>query len=215
IKHYVIKAGTRSRGFILKDLLKILNPYFCIIFVSKKEDQPEVFNLLNEMELKVANLSGDMPVRVRRQVIKEVHELKYQYLVTSDIASRGIDFDATHIINYDLPYHLEYFIHRSGRTGRMGKTGEVYTIQGENDHRKIQNLSKKGIEFNEIKLSKGGITYVIPRERVLKEEEIQVIKSIKKPTKVKPNYRKKNKQQIEKALKEHRRKEYAKNRKSR
>jgi ATP-dependent RNA helicase CshB len=215
IKHYVIKAGMRSRGFILKDLLKILNPYFCIIFVSKKEDQPEVFNLLNEMELKVANLSGDMPVRVRRQVIKEVHELKYQYLVTSDIASRGIDFDATHIINYDLPYHLEYFIHRSGRTGRMGKTGEVYTIQGENDHRKIQNLSKKGIKFNEIKLSKSGIIPVVPRERLLKEEEIQVIKSIKKPTKVKPNYRKKNKQQIEKALKEHRRKEYAKNRKSR
>ena len=150
------------------------------------------------MELKVANLSGDMPVRVRRQVIKEVHELKYQYLVTSDIASRGIDFDASHIINYDLPYHLEYFIHRSGRTGRMGKTGEVYTIQGENDHRKIQNLSKKGIKFNEIKLSKSGIIPVVPRERLLKEEEIQVIKSIKKPTKVKPNYRKKNKQQIEK-----------------
>ena len=181
-------------------------------FRIKKEDQPEVFNILNESELNVANLSGDMPVRVRRQVIKDIHDLKYQYLVTSDIASRGIDFDATHIINYDLPYHLEYFIHRSGRTGRMGKTGEVYTIWSDNDNRKIQNLSKKGIEFNEIKLSKAGITHVVHREKELKEEEIQVIRSIKKPTKVKPNYRKKNKQRIEKALKDHRRKEYAKNR---
>jgi len=215
IKHYLIKAGARTREFILKDLLKLINPYFCIIFVSKKEDQPEVFNILNESGLNVANLSGDMPVRVRRQVIKDIHDLKYQYLVTSDIASRGIDFDATHIINYDLPYHLEYFIHRSGRTGRMGKTGEVYTIWSDNDNRKIQNLSKKGIEFNEIKLSKAGITHVVPREKELKEEEIQVIRSIKKPTKVKPNYRKKNKQRIEKALKDHRRKEYAKNRKSR
>ncbi|MGI6781900.1 MAG: DEAD/DEAH box helicase [Acholeplasmataceae bacterium] len=215
IKHYLVKAGTRTRDFILKDLLRLLNPYFCIIFVSKKEDQLEVFNLLNELDLNVAHLSGDMPVRVRRQVIKDISDLKYQYLVTSDIASRGIDFDASHIINYDLPYHLEYFIHRSGRTGRMGQSGEVYTIEGPNDHRKIDNLTKRGIDFNEIKLTQTDILKVEPKVKTINETEIQVIRKIKKPTKVKPNYRKKNKKKIEKALKEHRRREYAKNRKSR
>ena len=167
------------------------------------------------MGVSVANLSGDMPVRVRRQVIKEIHELKYQYLVTSDIGSRGIDFDASHIINYDLPYHLEYFIHRSGRTGRMGRSGEVYTIEGPNDHRKVSNLSSRGIDFKEIKLTQNGIVVVESKNRELKDDEIEVIRKIKKPTKVKPNYRKKNKMKIKKALQEHRRSEYVKNRKSR
>lgn len=215
INHYLVKAGTRSRDFILNDLIKLINPYFCIIFVSKKEDQINVFNALNELGVSVANLSGDMPVRVRRQVIKEIHELKYQYLVTSDIGSRGIDFDASYIINYDLPYHLEYFIHRSGRTGRMGRSGEVYTIEGPNDHRKVSNLSSRGIDFKEIKLTQNGIVVVESKNRELKDDEIEVIRKIKKPTKVKPNYRKKNKMKIKKALQEHRRSEYVKNRKSR
>lgn len=215
ISHYLLKTGTRSRAFVLSNLLDVINPFFCIVFVSKKEDQDEVFKILTDKNLNVANLSGNMPVRLRRQIISDSKDLKYQYLVTSDIGSRGIDFEATHIVNYDLPYHLEYFIHRSGRTGRMGKSGDVYTIEGENDHRKIANLSKKGIRFVEIKLTKGEIIEVKSKEDKLKEEELKVIRKIKKPTKVKPNYRKKNKQKVEKELKDHRRKQNAKNRKSR
>lgn len=215
IKHYLIKAKTRDRKLVLDDLLNVINPFFAIIFVSKKEDQDEVYQLLVEKDLQVANLSGDLSVRLRKQTIKEAQELKYQYLVTSDIGSRGLDFQASHIINYDLPYHLEYFIHRSGRTARMQTSGSVYTIEGENDHRKIESLVKKGIKFTTIKLVKGEIVEVHPAKQLIKEEEIQIIRKIKKPSKVKPNYKKKNKAKIEKELKEHRRKSYAKNRKSR
>ena len=120
IKHYYLKTGTRSRLDVLKRLLEVINPFFAIIFVSKKEDQDEVFRLVSSMSKEVGNLSGNLQVRQRRSVIKDAQDLKLQYLVTSDVASRGIDFQASHIINFDFPYHLEYFIHRAGRTGRMG-----------------------------------------------------------------------------------------------
>lgn len=215
IKHYYLKTGTRSRLDVLKRLLEVINPFFAIIFVSKKEDQDEVFRLVSSMSKEVGNLSGNLQVRQRRSVIKDAQDLKLQYLVTSDVASRGIDFQASHIINFDFPYHLEYFIHRAGRTGRMGQSGEVYSLVGPNDHRKVQNLEKKGINFQEIKITKGQIELVKSRTQQIQEEEMQVIKKIKKPTQVKPNYRKKNKAKIEKELKEHRRRKNAKNRKPR
>ena len=215
IKHYLIQIGTRPRDFMLNNLLDIINPFFCIIFVSKKESQPEVYQLLLNKGLNVANLSGNMPVRQRRQIINDAKDLKFQYLVTSDIGSRGLDFDASHIINYDLPYHLEYFIHRSGRTGRMESSGFVYTLVSKDDHRKVSNLEKKGVNFEEVKLTKGELIAVKSKEDILKEEEMKVIRKIRKPKKVKPNYRKKNKAKIEKELKKHRRKQNAKNRKSR
>ncbi|NLL68970.1 MAG: DEAD/DEAH box helicase [Acholeplasmataceae bacterium] len=215
ITHYMIKTGTRSRLEVLERLLKVINPFFAIIFVSKKENQDEVYNLVSKLFNDVGNLSGNMPIRHRRNLIRDCQDFKIQYLVTSDIASRGLDFTASHIINFDFPYHLEYFIHRAGRTGRMGQSGDVYSLVGPNDHRKIQNLERRGIEFKEVKITRGELTEVKTREQVIKEEEIKVIQKVRKPKKVKPNYKKKYQEKVEKELKEHRRKQYAKNRKSR
>ena len=80
---------------------------------------------------------------------------------------------------------------------------------------KIQNLERRGIEFKEVKITRGELTEVKTREQVIKEEEIKVIQKVRKPKKVKPNYKKKYQEKVEKELKEHRRKQYAKNRKSR
>ena len=215
ITHYLYNLKATSRDERFKDVIKAINPYFAIIFVSKKEDQDYVFNILKNMSLNVGNLSGNQPVKVRRRIMKEAQDLKYQYLVTSDIASRGIDFDSSHIINYDIPRHLEYFFHRSGRTARMGKSGVVITLAADNDHRKVSNLEKKGVRFQKIKVSNGEIIKIKDKKKGLSDEEIKAIRKIRKPKKVKPNYKKKNKAKIEKELKKVRRKKNAKNRKSR
>jgi len=207
IDHYILMAGM-DKDYRLLQLLKVINPFLCIIFVSKNEMVTEVYQMLLEKGYNVTRVSSKLSMKERKNIINEARTSKYQYIVASDLASRGIDFlGVTHIINYDLPYQLDFYIHRSGRTGRMGAHGEVYSFYEDKFSRKFASLEKRGIKFKKIRISNDGelVPYQSRKDR-LKEEEIQAIKKIKKPTKVKPGYRKKNKEKIEKALRKVRRK---------
>lgn len=206
IDHYILMAGM-DKDYRLLQLLEVINPFLSLVFVSKNEDIDKVYDLINNKGYNVTKLSSKLSIRERRNVISEVKLLKYQYVVASDLAARGMDFEGvSHIINYDLPYKIEFYIHRSGRTGRMGAHGEVFTFFEDKDSRRFQVLEKKGIDFKKIRISDGKL---VPHKRPtdkLTEDEMQIIKSIKKPTKVKPGYRKKNKEKIQSALRKARRK---------
>ncbi|NLB84807.1 MAG: DEAD/DEAH box helicase [Acholeplasmataceae bacterium] len=216
IDFYNLKIGMSERIDYLKSIIEVINPYLCLIFVSKKEDQLHVYQELANLGLEVGNLSGNLNVKTRKKSLEDVHNLKYQYLITSDIASRGIDFDASHIINYDIPNNLEYFTHRSGRTARMGKSGMVITLVKDNDNRKIDNLEKKGIKFINAKIIDNSLIPIKEKGKTkLTDEELKAIRAIRKPKKVKPNYKKKNKAKIKKELRKVRYSKDAKTRKSR
>lgn len=206
IDHYILMAGM-DKDYRLLQLLEVINPFLSLVFVSRNEDIDKVYDLINNKGYKVTKLSSKLSMRERKNVISEVKLLKYQYVVASDLAARGMDFEGvSHIINYDLPYKIEFYIHRSGRTGRMGAHGEVFTFFEDKDSRRFQALEKKGIEFKKIKISDGKLVLHKKPANKLTEDEMQIIKSIKKPTKVKPGYRKKNKKKIQSALNKARRK---------
>lgn len=206
IDHYILMAGM-DKDYRLLKLLEVINPYLCLIFVSKNEDIDKVFNLLNDKDYNVVKLSSQLKINERKNIISEIKLLKYQYVVASDLAARGMDFEGiSHIINYDLPHKIEFYIHRSGRTGRMGAHGEVYSFFEDKFSRRFESLEKRGIEFQKVRISQGKIVFHQPRKRKMNEEQIQAIRKIKKPTKVKPGYKKKNKRKIEKALRQVRRK---------
>ena len=201
IEHALIQTQHETRNTVLKDLVKSINPYLCLVFVSRNDDIEAVFNVLQEEGLKVTMLSSKVPLRQRKSLIEEIKALKYQYVVSSDIAARGIDIDGiSHIINYDLPFELDFYIHRSGRTGRMGKTGVVYSLVTKENSRKIDTLKKKNITFTKYNIRNNELIKI---ERKIKngisEDELKEIRKIKKPTKVTPNYKKKNKEKIKKA----------------
>ncbi len=215
IDYQLINIKHRDRLDALIDVMTHINPYLALIFVSKTEDQDRVFKAIYEAGYSVSQYSSKLGAKRRKQLLEEIHQLKYQYVVTSDVAARGLDFDASHVIHFDLPYHLEFYFHRSGRTGRMNKHGVVITFLDVNDHRIIEKLRQK-IDFIDYTLSDKELVIKKDTTQVLSSEEKQAIKKIKKPKKVKPNYKKKNKQAVKKAIKETRRKsQYAKNRKSR
>jgi ATP-dependent RNA helicase CshB len=149
-----------------------------------------------------------MGVKKRTKLIEDILALKYQYVVTSDLAARGLDFKISHVIHYDLPHFLEFYMHRSGRTGRMNDTGEVITFMTVDDHRKIEKLKEKGIVFQNYQLSSKGLVKVEVKKKVVSEEEINAIKKVKKATKVTPGYKKKRAKQIKKIKQEMRKKQY-------
>ena len=202
ITHKWIPIKHKTRFDVLKELLTLFSPYLCIIFINKKEDASELYQNVSSLGYKACLISGDVPPRERKKILNEINALKYQYIIATDLAARGIDIDGvSHIINYELPYNFEFYIHRSGRTGRMNKTGIVYTLYDELDDNYLNNLEKKGIkpEYVEIK-NKELVPYKgrNKREERKKPETDYHKKALShvKLGKKKPGYKKKREQAV-------------------
>ncbi len=211
IEYRLINIKHRSRMDVLKETLTHINPYLCFIFVSKKENQDVIYEALVELGLNVVNLNAALGIKKRNKIIEDIKSLKYAYVVTSDLAARGLDFKISHVINYDLPHFLEFFKHRAGRTGRMHDSGIVITYMTVDDHRKIEKLKNQGIPFVNYQLNAQGFKKMQVKSYALSDDELHAIKKIQKPKRVTPNYKKKNKLKIKKAKQEIRRKNDAKN----
>lgn len=205
IEHIWIPLKHKDRLSCLISLTKIINPYFCIVFVNKKENIQSVSLKLNELGYKVSTMHGDMSPRERKNVLRDVSNLKYQYLVATDLAARGIDIlGVSHIINYELPKDYEFYLHRSGRTGRMNFDGTVYSFYEEIDNDYLDNLAKKKIKPNYYEIVNGELIPYKGRntrqERVKPKTNYYEIASkyVPKPDKVKPGYKKKRQEKIQK-----------------
>jgi ATP-dependent RNA helicase CshB len=212
IEYQLIDIKFQNRLEALHQVIDLINPYLCFIFVSKKENQEIVFNSLLEKNLNVTNISSNLGVKKRTKIIEDIINLKYTYVVTSDIAARGMDFKISHVIHYDLPHHLEFFLHRSGRTGRMHDTGIVMTLASTDDQRKIQSLKEKGIPFKSYQITNEGLKKKVIKQRVVSQDEIDAVKKVQKPKRIKPNYKKKYQEEVLKARNIVRRKQNANHR---
>lgn len=200
IVHGLIMTTEQKRDQDFLKLLKTFTPYICMVFVSKKEMIDHVYGLMTEAGYKVLKVSGDSKVKERRDILNQLKSGEYTYVVSSDIASRGIDLEGvTQVINYELPYEISFYIHRAGRTGRAERSGFVYTLYANEQSRKVDQIKKLGIHFTKMKITDQGIETIVKKPNAISEAEREAIKKVKKPTRVKPNYKKKNKDQITKA----------------
>jgi ATP-dependent RNA helicase DeaD len=108
-------------------LVKVIDrekPRQCIIFCERKRWADEVYQQLRHEHKRAAVMHGDLPQPVRDRIMKKFRDGEVVYLVATDVVGRGIDVEnISHIINYDLPMDPENYVHRIGRTGRIGKNG--------------------------------------------------------------------------------------------
>ncbi|UCZ54523.1 DEAD/DEAH box helicase [Bacillus shivajii] len=193
IEHWLIPDRDRDRKELLKNIVKNVNPFLAVIFVNKKETADEVYEALVEEGLNVDRLHGGISPRERKKVMKRLQAAEVQYLVASDLVARGIDVKGiSHIINYEIPKELEYYVHRVGRTARAGWDGIALTLYGRNDEMSIDKLEKQGINFKLKELKKGEWVDLERRKRQPKKTKIENHgKALPKPKKVKPGYKKK------------------------
>jgi ATP-dependent RNA helicase CshB len=162
--------------------------------------------------LKIGVLHGDLTPRERKKMMKQSRDLEFQYIVATDLAARGIDIEGvSHVINYELPGDLEFYVHRVGRTARAGYTGIAATIYEPSDQDALAKLEKMGVEFIHRDLVRGEWSDLPPwnqrSKRAKQESDVAQLakKAVKKPKKVKPGYKKKMQEQIEKQKKRLRR----------
>ncbi len=138
---YVVNA--RDRYAALKRLADANPDIFSVIFCRTKRDTQQVAEKLVEDGYNAAALHGDLSQAQRDGVMKSFRGRQIQMLVATDVAARGIDVDdVTHVINYQLPDEVETYTHRSGRTGRAGKTGTSMIIITKSEIRKISQIER-------------------------------------------------------------------------
>lgn len=206
ISHIMLQCKAKDKKIVLFDLLKVINPYLAIIFVNTKEGVDELSLELAKVGYKVGKLHGDLDDRSRKQMLKRINDLEFKYIVASDIASRGIDIlGVSHIINFDLPKDIEFYIHRTGRTARYDSTGIAYSLYAYDDDDYVKKLQSKGLKPTFMQIKNGELVETIFRKRVrkisaVKKIEEEIHQKTPMPKKVKPGYRKKRKEKIEKEI---------------
>ncbi len=212
ISHYLVPTKHRNRYELLKNIMSFIDPYLCIIFSNKRTEVVELTKKLREDGYKVGEIHGDLEARERRQMMRRIKNMEYQYIVATDIAARGIDLDGvSHVINMEFPTELDFYIHRSGRCGRGKYTGECYSMYDTTNENIVHALEKKGITFEVKELKGQGFVEGTVREkrksRVKKQTELekQITSMVRKPAKVKPGYKKKRKMAIEKLVRKEKR----------
>ncbi|MDD2447227.1 MAG: DEAD/DEAH box helicase [Tissierellia bacterium] len=129
ISQVIIETTDTNKFDTLCKIIDEQRPYIVIIFCRTKQRVIELNNNLLAKGYNSDELHGDLSQGKRERVMKKLRDLKLQILVATDIASRGIDLEGvTHVINYDIPRDVDSYIHRIGRTGRIGNTGIAITL---------------------------------------------------------------------------------------
>lgn len=129
-----------------KILLQLLaNPEIkqAVVFTATKKSTEDLTQTLTEAGLSAKYLHGDLPQGKRNRIISDIKANKYQILVATDVAARGIDISAiSHVVNYDLPRQVEDYVHRIGRCGRAGRTGVAMNLCSLDDRRQLTSISR-------------------------------------------------------------------------
>ena len=127
-QHYFTVAQDR-KGDLLDKLLKRENPEQAIIFCRTKRGTDRLFRQLSHSFKECGSMHGDMRQTERDRVLQRLRDGKLKILVATDVVGRGIDISTiSHIINYDVPQDCDDYVHRVGRTGRMGRDGVAFTF---------------------------------------------------------------------------------------
>lgn len=143
IKHFSYEVEDRDKINLLEDILIVENPDSSIIFCNTIENVDKVHQHLKRLNCPCQKIHGDMEQDDRLEVMSKFKRGTFRYLVATDVAARGIDIDnVSLIINYDVPYEKEVYVHRIGRTGRKDLEGRGITLATSKDDRYMEFIKK-------------------------------------------------------------------------
>lgn len=143
VKHIVYMVHAKDKYETLKRIVDYNPKIYGIIFCRTKIETQEIADKLMQEGYNADSLHGDLSQAQRDLVMQKFRIRNLQLLVATDVAARGLDVDdLTHIINYGLPDDTESYTHRSGRTGRAGKTGTSIAIINLKEKNKVKAIEK-------------------------------------------------------------------------
>jgi ATP-dependent RNA helicase RhlE len=143
VTHVIYPVSDSQKADLVLELLKRVNYESVIVFCRTKHGADRVAHLLKKNNHAVAVLHSNRTQREREQALQGFRDGRFEVLVATDIAARGLDIaDVSHVVNYDVPQHPEDYIHRIGRTGRMAAAGDAYTLMVAEDIRHVNAIER-------------------------------------------------------------------------
>jgi ATP-dependent RNA helicase RhlE len=143
VSHALYPVREDRKGALLKVLLKDINTGSVLVFTRTRRRCEKVADLLADTGCRVASIQGDLSQNRRQAALDGFRDGRYQVLVATDIAARGIDVSrVSHVINFDMPDTADAYIHRIGRTGRIGNSGDAFTLVTRDDGLMVRALEK-------------------------------------------------------------------------
>lgn len=143
VKHAYYMVNARDKYLALKRIADFYPNIYGIIFCRTRRETQEIADKLIQDGYNADSLHGDLSQAQRDYVMQKFRVRNLQLLVATDVAARGLDVDSlTHVIHYGLPDDIESYNHRSGRTGRAGKTGVSIAIAHVKEKGKIREIEK-------------------------------------------------------------------------
>ncbi|MGG7143058.1 DEAD/DEAH box helicase [Clostridium nigeriense] len=148
IKQEVVKTTDRWKVDALCKIIEEDNPFMAIIFCRTKRRADELEIKLSAKGINASKIHSDVPQNKREKIMKAFRNCDIQFLIATDVASRGIDVTGvTHIYNYDAPESVESYIHRIGRTARAGDSGYTCLITDPKNYNLLEEIEEY-LQFN-------------------------------------------------------------------
>jgi ATP-dependent RNA helicase RhlE len=143
VKHVIYPVADAQKMDLLLALLEQVNYESVIVFCRTKHGADRVAQVLKRNNHAVAVLHSNRTQKEREQALRGFRDGRFEVLVATDIASRGLDIaDVSHVINYDVPQHPEDYIHRIGRTGRAEAKGDAFTLMVAADSNHVNAIER-------------------------------------------------------------------------
>jgi ATP-dependent RNA helicase DeaD len=144
VEHLYCLTPRLHKEATLYKLLEYENPASSMVFCNTREETRLVYTFLLNRGLPAAMLSSDLPQKKREKVLSQFRSGEIRHLATTDVASRGIDIeDLSHVFIFSTPESPEQYIHRAGRTGRVGKSGRAISLLCAHDLMNFNRLVKR------------------------------------------------------------------------
>lgn len=143
VKHVIYPVAEDQKTDLLRELLERVHYDSVIVFCRTKNRADRIGHMLKKENHAVAILHSNRTQRERERALRGFRDGKYEVLVATDIASRGLDVaNVSHVINFDVPLHPEDYVHRIGRTGRAETTGDAFTLMVAEDAKHVQAIER-------------------------------------------------------------------------
>lgn len=153
-QHFVLCDHLDHKQALLEHLMKANVHKQVMIFTATRADTERLAERFTQAGYKAIALSGELNQASRSRIMNEFERGFHEVLVTTDVASRGLDLlNVSLVINFDMPKHAEEYVHRVGRTGRAGHQGLSYSLVGPKDWRSFKNIEgflQQKLEFTAI-----------------------------------------------------------------
>ena len=143
VNHVVYPVGELQKAELFVELIEKHNWFKVLVFTSTKRQADELKIKLKEAGIKAGLYHGDKSQGSRRRALADFKSDKIQVLISTEVAARGLDIQGLdHVVNYNLPFLAEDYVHRIGRTGRAGNKGEAISFVSREEERTLHSIER-------------------------------------------------------------------------